>query len=119
MKRRLSPAEKKALSYERDGVNCYGENNKASRKAIPRFKAATNRTMRRSGREVIASMALADEDRSDAVLAEITAKGSRPWKRKIPDLPLGLALEQRDGVARSGRTGRNVRAAVKKLRRKV
>ena len=44
-KRVLTPAEKKRLSYERDGRNTYGQSNKASRKAIPRFKAASKRAI--------------------------------------------------------------------------
>jgi hypothetical protein len=42
-KRVRSPQEKKAVSYERDRRNGYGENDKASRKAIPKRKALESR----------------------------------------------------------------------------
>jgi hypothetical protein len=38
-KRLRSPQEKKALSYELDRRNAYGQNDKAARKAIPLRKA--------------------------------------------------------------------------------
>ena len=48
MRRRLSPQEKKELSLQKDRRNAYGENDKASRKNIPRAKARVNRANRRA-----------------------------------------------------------------------
>jgi hypothetical protein len=42
-KRFRSPQERKALSYAKDRRNTYGENDKASRKAIPLRKAQESR----------------------------------------------------------------------------
>jgi hypothetical protein len=47
MRRRLSPQEKKRMSLDKDRRNVYGENDKASRKNIPRAKARVNRVNRR------------------------------------------------------------------------
>jgi hypothetical protein len=48
---KLTPQEKKRLSYQRDGRNTYGENDKASRKAIPLRKRLRARAVRRKTRE--------------------------------------------------------------------
>ncbi|WP_194828528.1 hypothetical protein [Nocardia sp. XZ_19_231] len=47
MVRRRSPQEKKSLSYAKDRRNGYGENDKSSRKNIPRNKRIRNRVDRR------------------------------------------------------------------------
>mgnify|MGYP003336160977 CR=1 FL=1 len=95
---RRTPQEAKQLSYDRDGVNQYGENSKASRKAIPRFKARTHRTERHGEeaalKQVVTRDLRDDDDREgvDRTIAEARFHGRTPSKRKIPDLPLGLAL---------------------------
>jgi hypothetical protein len=48
-KRYRSPQEKKRLSYEKDRRDTYGENNKGSRKSVPKSKALGNRALRRAG----------------------------------------------------------------------
>jgi len=60
----VTPQEKKRLSYERDRRNTYGENDKSSRKNIPRSKRLASRATRRS-----ASVAL------DGVRGNIDALG--------------------------------------------
>ena len=62
----MTPQEKKRLSYERDGRNTYGENDKSSRKNIPRGKRLVNRAARRS-----ASVALVDVRGNAAALGVI------------------------------------------------
>ncbi|MCP4443509.1 MAG: hypothetical protein GY810_31785 [Aureispira sp.] len=47
MKKRKTPQEKKALSYEKDRRNAYGENDKASRKAIRFNKKYVNKSYRK------------------------------------------------------------------------
>lgn len=42
----MTPQEKKSLSYAKDRRNTYGENSKASRKAIPLSKALGIRSQR-------------------------------------------------------------------------
>lgn len=92
MKRRLLPAEKKRLSYERDGRNLYGENDKGSRKSIPRFKASSKRAVRRGEHLAVAAMLDGNEEGAERRLAELAFRARQPWKRKSPDLPLGLAM---------------------------
>jgi hypothetical protein len=53
MIRKLTPQEKKRLSYLRNCRNCYGENAKASRKAIFLRKRWVNRAYRRSTQQIV------------------------------------------------------------------
>ena len=99
-KRRRSPQEKKSLSYERDRVNVYGQNNKATRKRIPKFKAAANRALRHQARLLMALAPPGDaSDRVEASLADLTSlKGLHAYRhkrRKFRDYPLGLVLDKR------------------------
>ena len=94
-KRVLTPAEKKRLSYERDGRNTYGQSNKASRKAIPRFKAASKRAMRHNTKQIVAAAGRADEVlavTADRRLSDRTFEGLHPGKRKDADTPLGETI---------------------------
>jgi len=82
-----SPQQKKALSYKTDRRNCYGQTDKASRKAIPKRKAQANRAARRAGGALWAE----DPDRAEAMAL---AKRRARWK-KAPDAPLGDLLPDR------------------------
>lgn len=87
-----TPQEKKALSYEKDHRNTYGENDKASRKAIPLRKRLVNRANRHDARRLLdAATGPVDGDAADA--AEQRARGKRPnrWAKQ-PDKPLGQYL---------------------------
>lgn len=55
MARPQSPQEKKALAYERDVVDAWGENQKAFRKTWPKKKARLQRSYRREWRESLRS----------------------------------------------------------------
>jgi hypothetical protein len=84
-----SPQDKKAFSYAKDGRNSYGENDKASRKAIPRRKALENRDDRR---KVVQS--LCEIQRWDEAVATLIESSMRHdtnrvggWTKK-PDVPL-------------------------------
>ncbi len=89
-----SPAEKKRLSYERDGRNTYGETDKGSRKSIPRFKAKSNRKARHiSTQEVTVANVAGDLlDGAETRLNDRLGKHKRAMHRKAPDTPLGLTL---------------------------
>jgi len=91
---RRPPPEKKRLSYERDCVNTYGENDKSSRKAIRRFKAASNRTGRHSAKIAVSRFETGDEEGADVALAEAEHLALKPRKTKVPDVPLGIRLEK-------------------------
>jgi hypothetical protein len=82
MARRRTPQEKKRLSYERDRRNCYGNNDKAARVAVPRRKREVNRRYRRGVTAAIAS--------TDPSVMDVTVKAvKRPRWRKQADTPLG------------------------------
>jgi hypothetical protein len=100
----VTPQEKKRLSYERDRRNTYGENDKSSRKNIPRHKRQVSRVARRSasvalvglrGRvdtlgvvEASGDLGVVDGGPVDRVEQRIA--GRRPARfRKWPDEPLG------------------------------
>jgi hypothetical protein len=120
-KRRRSPQEKKKLSYERDRVNVYGQNDKASRKRIPKFKASSIRALRHKTRKFTQLTAtVGDPERADAALADHrTLKGlhgGNRRRRKFKDFPLALVLDERPlrRVAGADRVRtRNVREGLK------
>lgn len=92
------PGAKKTLSLERDRRSAYGENDKASRKAIPRRKALSHRAARRASTLATHSleqeaMARAEEP-SDRQLADVKTKVRKGF-RKSPDAPLGERVEQK------------------------
>jgi hypothetical protein len=99
-KRVRGPQEKKKLSYERDRVNVYGQNDKASRKRIPKFKAASNRALRHKGRLLTALVTQADDsERAEGSLADHrTTKALHEGnhrRRKVRGFPLGFVLDER------------------------
>ena len=116
---RRSPKEKKRLSYERDRVNTYGENDKGSRKSIRRNKARAARNFRHNETLIAKKVALNEfDDRFDRDLAVRTSKRQRSGWRKIPDCPIGVLLDKRalkrqDGADR--RRTRNVRDSVQAI----
>jgi hypothetical protein len=93
--KRRSPAEKKALSYARDCRNSFGENDKASRKAIPARKAMESRKVRRNANQALGVHEQLDD--AAAALVESSLKNDIErvggW-RKDPDRPLGLMIER-------------------------
>lgn len=94
MPRRRTPAEKKRLSYERDRRNTYGENDKATRKAIPLRKRLRARADRKRANQALAPgvvpSEIEDGDHLDAEL--LPTRDPRHW-RKQPDAPLGRKVE--------------------------
>jgi hypothetical protein len=98
--KRLSPQEKKALSYARDGRNAYGENDKASRKAIPRRKRQGARAIRRLANQQlpkdVTEVPVEQTEEIDRVIAMAKHKPKHNWRKK-PDIPL------RDWVARQSK----------------
>ncbi|WP_231500098.1 hypothetical protein [Saccharothrix sp. NRRL B-16314] len=92
---RKTPQEKKRLSYAKDCRNAYGENDKSSRKNIPRSRQRAHRADRRRADQALrAAVGPADEVRADG--AEQAVRTLRPaWFRKCPDAPLGEVVESR------------------------
>lgn len=87
--RKHSPQDNKRLSYERDCVNSYGENDKSSRKAIRQFKAASNRMSRRGVNRALQGLEQSPEEIAyETALFEAEHLALRPRKVKVPDSPL-------------------------------
>jgi hypothetical protein len=95
MKKHRSPREKKDLSYDRDGRNAYGENDKASRKAVPRRKRLRARATRRLAKQQlprnVADMPAEQAEQIDAIIA--AAKHKYDWRKK-PDIRLREWVER-------------------------
>jgi hypothetical protein len=90
MPQKLTPQEKKRKSFELDGRNCYCENSKSSRKAIPRRKALVNRAYRHA-----ANQALLHPNNDVDVLDETVSKTKRSGWKKVRDVALGSKLLDR------------------------
>ena len=94
MKRR-TPQEKKALSYERDRRNTYGEAPHAARKSIPLRKALCNRANRhQQNQQPRYSGPAPDESLADEFELQMYQRAPRVWK-KDADSPLGEVVAQK------------------------
>jgi hypothetical protein len=91
-----SPQEKKAASLVSDGRNVYGENDKASRKLIPKGKQLSHQAFRRQARQPLASLSTTlPEDEivaAESAAIESEIRNRRRAFKKTPDLPLGHLL---------------------------
>jgi hypothetical protein len=94
-----TPQQKKRLSYQHDRRNTYGENQKSSRKNIPRSKQLSHQDERRSVRQaLIAAQGNVADDVADEAQSQTLRKGRmKKLKafRKDPDRPLGEVIERR------------------------
>ncbi len=113
-KHRLTPQEKKVLSYQKDCQNSYGDNDKAARKLIPKRKALANRKIRLSGKADLKAEIDGRENRGRLDYAVKTK-----WKKQ-QDLPLAERLNFREDIPMIARR-RNVQSdlreeALKRLR---
>jgi hypothetical protein len=91
--RQRSPQEKKQLSYVKDRRNKYGENDKSSRKNIPRNKKAPHRANRRRAHQVLEAAHGAVDDVAGAAAEErLLSKRPKSWE-KWRDAPLGEVLQ--------------------------
>jgi len=92
---RRSPQEKKWLSYEKDRRNAYGENDKASRKAIPRNKRNVSRANRRQDQQaLIQTTGIRHPDTEDKTDESLHRRRRKKW-RKSADETLRQAVERR------------------------
>ncbi len=94
-----SPRAKKALSLTRDRRNVYGENSKASRKAIPRNKQLNHMGERRAVNQILNQLREGGEE-GEAQAADDQAKTTiarqklKAFKKK-PDAPLGVVIKSK------------------------
>ncbi|GAA2424572.1 hypothetical protein GCM10010191_40990 [Actinomadura vinacea] len=92
-----TPQEKKRLSYLKDRRNLYGENDKASRKNLPRRRQRKHRAERHRVHQTLGqARGVPDEAREDAIEQRLKGRrlSSSSW-RKSPDFPLGETVEYR------------------------
>ena len=111
-----TPQEKKLLSYAKDRRNTYGENSKASRKAIPLNKALALRAERHVQNRILSnSVGASDSDELTALENDVRSTKPRQWA-KSPDTPLGQVVPRRLNY-RSGRIGAKLARRVGKNER--
>lgn len=92
---RLSPQQKKQLSYDKDRRNTYGENDKASRRAIRRNKRRVSRANRHRDRQVLSrSTGVRDTDTKAITDDRIHARRPKTW-RKVADETLRRVVERK------------------------
>lgn len=89
MTHRQTPQQKKVLDYLNHSKNCYGENDKSSRKAIKYRKAQVNRQFRREQQQLINQ-----HDDAEALDAALQAQPRLNWQ-KAADTPLIEHLSKR------------------------
>lgn len=89
-----TPQDKKALSYAKDRRNTYGENDKASRKAIPARKAGERRKVRRKANQALTVVERLDDEAAAVVESSLKQDVERigGWT-KSPDEPLADYLQ--------------------------
>jgi len=98
MHRPRTPQEKKELSLELDRRNAYGENDKASRKNVPRAKSRVNRANRRADSITLTGTLGAPDEEIDATVTDaVEARRRKVW-RKRPDEKLGGRIARRHGA---------------------
>ena len=99
MSRLKTPQQKKLASLALDRRNVYGENDKASRKLIPRSKQLSHQTLRSAAkRPLFAAKALIDEESAHQAEFEVQSaliQSKRKGFKKESDAPLGAVLKQK------------------------
>jgi hypothetical protein len=94
-----TPQDKKRLSYDHDRRNTFGENQKSSRKIIPRSKQLSHQDERRSVRQALVGVqGRVVDDAADEAQSQALTKGRMKKLgafRKSPDRPLGEVIARR------------------------
>ena len=105
-KRHRSPQEKKALSYAKDRRNLHDENQKSSRKNIPRSRARGHRSNRRRAAAALGQYEELSEEQAALTENELVNDLDRLGRwRKWPDQTLAERVERQSERAeyREGR----------------
>jgi hypothetical protein len=99
MSRLKTPQQKKLASLALDRRNVYGENDKASRKSIPRGKQSSQQALRSAAkRPLLNAESLVDEDTANRVEFEVQSaviQAKRKIFKKRPDAPLGAVIKRK------------------------
>lgn len=95
--RPTDPQSKKRLSYSKDGRNAvaksFGESGATARFSISKRKAAANKALRRAEKTALSTAALGVGDREE-IDVSVPRIGRKSF-RKIPDVPLSVAVEDK------------------------
>ncbi|WP_123812288.1 hypothetical protein [Ottowia oryzae] len=94
----LTPQQKKALSYQKDRRNTYGERGANSRFSIRQNKVLTQQALRSVENQLLSSAINATSDRSSLDLVENALRSAPQTKRrffKSPDTPLGIVVNRK------------------------
>lgn len=87
MKQRLSPQEKKALSYRKDRRNTYGERGSHSRHALAAHKKRDRRAFRHEVGQILGTADITASTEAKDLTTQVKAVVRRSWK-KWPDTAL-------------------------------
>lgn len=104
-----SPQEKKVRDYMNQTKNCYGENNKSSRKSIRYRKAAVNRSYRRKNHNTL-KVGYLDIEAIDVILLA----QSRNYWQKFADESL---IEHMSDYNRNSLNSELQREAIKRIKK--
>jgi hypothetical protein len=110
MSKLKAPGEKKLASLSLDNRNVYGENDKASRKRIPRAKQKSHQMLRRAAKRPLQNLS-AEVSEDELVIAESEVKvqeikAKRKGFKKRADEPLAAILEYKKTGDWQALTGR-------------
>jgi hypothetical protein len=99
MSKLKTPRQKKLASLALDRRSVYWENDKASRKLVPRRKQEGGQELRRAANQPLQALSgQVDDDRADlaeAVVAEVLIDKRRKGFKKKPDAPLGACMKEK------------------------
>jgi hypothetical protein len=99
MSKLKTPKQKKLASLALDRRNVYGENDKASRKLIPRGKQLSHQALRRAAKQPLLNAELVvNEDSASRVEFEVQTaliQAKRKSFKKKPDAPIGAVLKKK------------------------
>jgi len=109
MLKRQSPQEKKVKDYINQTKNCYGENNKSSRKSIRYRKSAVNRSYRRKNHNILRIGYLDIE----AIEVGLSAQSRNDWQ-KFADKSL---IEYMSDYNRNSLNGELQKEAIKLIKK--
>ena len=109
MLKRSSPQEKKVRDYMNQTKNCYGENNKSSRKSIRYRKAAVNRSYRRKSHNIL-NVGYVD---IETIEVNLSAQSRDDWQ-KFADESL---IEHMSDYNRNNLNGELQKEAIKRIKK--
>ncbi len=106
---RVSPQEKKVRDYVNQTKNCYGENNKSSRKSIRYRKVAVNRSYRRNAHNIL-NVGYVD---IETIEVSLSAQSRSDWQ-KFADESL---IEHMSDYNRNSLKGELQKEAIKRIKK--